>query len=309
MTDLKTTFVLTAPGTDHELREVGRDLLGTDDNERKVTFTRLDHGIWDLTRPHRRETLDRFASQYAAVRAAEHRELSPQAIRALPEIDPTHPLADTWDPRAASYRKLMATLGEVTAGSVVDIGAGCGWLAARLADHAWTSAAVDVTVDGGDGLALARHHHADLFLARAEMEALPFASNTVNMAVFNASLHYATDVGAALGEAQRVLRPGGRLVVLDSPVFADPSAGHKSVAEFAEHVRRTHQLPVAQHEGPGFVTETNLAEHEASTGGRWVRHEPASGLRARFHKWRGARRAGRETAARPLLIMQSAVRP
>ena len=38
-------------------------------------------------------------------------------------------------------------------------------------------------------------------------DALPSAS--VDIALFNASLHYATDLSAVLGEAERVTRPGG----------------------------------------------------------------------------------------------------
>lgn len=179
---------------------------------------------------------------------------------------------------------------------MVDIGAGCGWLAADLARRGWRCAAIDVTVDGGDGLATARHHDADLFLARAEMEALPFASSSVGLAVFNASLHYAGNVRAALDEAARIVRPGGRVVVLDSPVFSDPESGAAMVRELAAHLMDTVGQAAAEHEGPGYVTTADI------TALPFHRIDQSTGLRRRLHQWRGARRAGRETASRPLLI-------
>lgn len=288
-------FRLTLPGTDTPLIERDGRLVA----EGHAFDAALD-GIWDLVRPERRTVLDRFAAQYAAVRALEHRELSPTEVRALPMIDPAHPLAEMWQQRADSYDRFKSAIIGSAPGALVDIGAGSGWLAADLARQGWQAAAVDVTVDGGDGLAAARYHDAELLLVRAEMQALPFATNSLDMAVFNASLHYAESVTDALREAARVLRPGGILAVLDSPVFSDPAAGHSMVAEFADYSRSTLGVPAADLEGPGFVSESDLREYA------FDRSDGASGWRGRVHQWRGARKAGRETAARPLLVATTA---
>jgi len=181
---------------------------------------------------------------------------------------------------------------------MVDIGAGCGWLAAHFVAKGWTAAAVDVTVSGGDGLAAARHHDAELLLARAEMQALPFATNSLDLAVFNAALHYAASVPQALSEAHRVVRPGGIVAVLDSPVFKKSSAGEQMVREFEEHSRNTLGVPAAPLEGPGFVTHDDLDSFPFTPSGDTTRTSLSGELRKRL----GALRAGRETATRPLLI-------
>jgi SAM-dependent methyltransferase len=44
-------------------------------------------------------------------------------------------------------------------------------------------------------------------------------------------LHYATDLSVTLAEAVRVTRPGGRIVILDSPFYARERDGLAMVAE------------------------------------------------------------------------------
>lgn len=287
------TFEVTVPGTNEPLHVKGAELRGSGH-----TFTECADGIWDLTRPDRREALDTFALAYARVRAAEQRELTPEEVRSLPSIHATHPLAGMWEQRAASFARFKKKLHTTSPGVMVDIGAGCGWLSADLSRAGWTAAAVDVTVDGGDGLAAARHHDVDLFTARAEMAALPFAANSMDLAVFNAALHYAANVKDALREAHRVVRPGGVVAVLDSPVFKNPVAGHKMVREFEEHSRVSLGIEAAPLEGPGFVTEDDLSPFDFDRDDA----EHRRSLSGQIHKHVGALRARREVATRPLLI-------
>ncbi|MEM9652180.1 MAG: class I SAM-dependent methyltransferase [Actinomycetota bacterium] len=293
-------FRVTAPGTDRPLQL--RDGAFRDTGARHPCVD----GVWDFVDATRREAVDTFAGDYAAVRAAEARTPpSPEAVRALPYADLTGELEEMWAERAASFDRFLAAL-DPTDGTVVDLGAGCGWLAARLAGAGWTAAAVDVTVDGGDGLGTARWHDRDLFLVRAEMDRLPLATGSVDLAVFNASLHYAPDVSSALDEAQRVVRPGGLIAVLDSPVFTDPAAGAAMVAEFAAATVAAHGVAPAAHFGPGYVAEADLQ--------RFVRtHRPAAVTRVddrrgpvgALRSLVGARRAGREIAKRPLLLFET----
>ncbi len=285
------TFTLTAPGTDTVLTEISGQLVAGNES-----FGVVSEGIWDLVRPERRALLDRFAADYAAVRTAESRAMTPSEVQILPIVRPDHPLASVWQQRAESYRRFKEAIASANLGKMVDIGAGCGWLAADLTRDGWQAAAVDVTVHGGDGLAAALGHGVDVLLVRAEMEALPFSSNSVDLAVFNASLHYAGNVRSALCEAARVVRSGGLLAVVDTPVFADPKAGRLMVSEFAEHAQQSLGLPAADQEGPGFAADADLV------GWNFTQVDDTGRLRRRIHQWRGARKAGRETARRPLLI-------
>ena len=109
---------------------------------------------------------------------------------------------------------------------MADLGAGNGWLANRLALAGHTVAAVDLNVDPADGLGACRHYANRFETAQADFDALPFGDTSLDLVVFNGSLHYSTDYAATLGEALRTLRPGGTLAVLDSPVYTDPASGH-----------------------------------------------------------------------------------
>ncbi len=50
---------------------------------------------------------------------------------------------------------------------------------------------------------------------RGDIEKLPLAEASVDVALLSQTLHHAADPGRAVLEAARVLRPGGRVLVLD----------------------------------------------------------------------------------------------
>lgn len=111
-------------------------------------------------------------------------------------------------------RDLLAGL----SGDVVEIGAGTG---ANLAHYPATVRRLVVTEpDQGmlDRLGPVLHRVAegiDVELRRAPADALPLADDSVDAVVCTLVLCSVADPAAALGEARRVLRPGGRLVFLE----------------------------------------------------------------------------------------------
>lgn len=51
-----------------------------------------------------------------------------------------------------------------------------------------------------------------------DMNDLPFVSGSLDLLIFSATLHHSTEIETALGEASRVLRSGGRAIVINEPV-------------------------------------------------------------------------------------------
>jgi ArsR family transcriptional regulator len=100
---------------------------------------------------------------------------------------------------------------------VADLGCGEGYLSIEAARWAKRVIAIDRSADV---LARARELAArrrvrNITWKRGEIENVPLADGTVDVAVLSQALHHATSPAAALAEAVRITRPGGRVVVLD----------------------------------------------------------------------------------------------
>lgn len=135
---------------------------------------------------------------------------------------------------------LFQFLGQTPPLRVADLGCGMGWLAHHLAARGHEVYAVDVTLDPRVGLGAAGEYvQKGPFFERVwgELESPPFRSESLDLVVFNASLHYVPDLSAVAGAVARVLRPGGRCIVMNSPVYRDPRSASRAQADFRGHLR------------------------------------------------------------------------
>lgn len=100
---------------------------------------------------------------------------------------------------------------------VADLGCGDGYLTIEAARWAKKVTAIDRSPDMlARAKALAKRRNvANIVWKRGELEELPLADASVDVAVLSQALHHASDPAKALAEAERVLRPGGKLLVLD----------------------------------------------------------------------------------------------
>jgi ubiquinone/menaquinone biosynthesis C-methylase UbiE/predicted transcriptional regulator len=100
---------------------------------------------------------------------------------------------------------------------VADLGAGEGTLSQLLARTAERVIAVDNSEKMVEfGAALAREHgFANLEYRLGDMQSPPIAAGSVDLAIFSQALHHAGQPGRAVAAAHAILKPGGRLVILD----------------------------------------------------------------------------------------------
>ena len=100
---------------------------------------------------------------------------------------------------------------------VADLGAGEGTLSQMLARHAKKVIAVDNSEKMVEfGAALAREHgFANLEYRLGDIEDPPIPPGSVDLALFSQALHHANNPARALAAAHRLLKPGGRVAVLD----------------------------------------------------------------------------------------------
>ena len=100
---------------------------------------------------------------------------------------------------------------------IADLGAGEGTLALLLARRAERVIAVDNSekmVEFGRGVAR-KQKVRNLEYRRGDLEALPLDDESIDVALLSQSLHHAPHPERAVQEASRILRAGGRIVILD----------------------------------------------------------------------------------------------
>jgi SAM-dependent methyltransferase len=96
-----------------------------------------------------------------------------------------------------------------------DLGCGTGELTATLAPFVARVIAVDRSTDMLQAARRRLREHPNVDVRRGELEALPIADNELDAATLMLVLHHVPDPTAALAEAARALKPGGRLVIVD----------------------------------------------------------------------------------------------
>ena len=114
-------------------------------------------------------------------------------------------------------RRIVRAALRLTEGEdVLDIGSGPGLLTAEMAAEVGPSGSVTGVDPSEQMLDLARSRDGTSTYVHAAAAPLPFPDASFDAVTSTQVYEYVEDVGGALAEAWRVLRPGGRLLVLDT---------------------------------------------------------------------------------------------
>ncbi len=164
--------------------------------------------------PDSRSSLDADAVRLAAVRA--------DRAEAAARYFAAH--AEAWDSirslhvaESAVEQAIEHAMADRPLGTLLDIGTGTGRMIELLGPAAAQALGVDRS---SEMLRLARVKLdkagiADASLRQADMYSLPLDAGSADSVIIHQVLHYAQAPAAAIAEAARVLRPGGRLLVVD----------------------------------------------------------------------------------------------
>ncbi|HEX3129617.1 MAG TPA: methyltransferase domain-containing protein [Thermoanaerobaculia bacterium] len=266
------------------------------------TWEQVD-GIWRFLPPEREAVFAPFLRDYTRIRHAEGRGSDdPEHYLRLPDCDPSHPIAWQWQMRRRTWETFRSQVLPRLGPKILDLGAGVGWLSHRLADLGHQPCAVDVSVDERDGLAAARHYRSGWPRLQAELDHLPLAGGQADAVVYNASLHYSPDYAVTLREALRVLRPGGSVVILESPIYRREESGRRMVAErHADFERRfgtrSDALPSIE-----YLTWERLGALARDLGLRWRKVPTWYGWRWAMRPWVARLKRKREPSRFVILV-------
>jgi len=168
---------------------------------------------------------------------------------------------------------IRAALGPGTIEAHLDIGTGTGRLVDMLAAQTRRAVGIDLS---HDMLAVARSNldragHRHVQVRPGDVYALPFEAGTFDLVTLHQVLHYLEEPGRALAEAARVLRPGGRLLVVDfaphEHEFLREDHAHRRLGFSTEQISAwlaaaglddvaARLLPPAEGDGPAGLTVT-----------------------------------------------------
>jgi SAM-dependent methyltransferase len=222
------------------------------------------------------------------------------------ETQTTDPVRDQFGAVAAAYATssyhasgpdlaaLVSAAGLSGREQVLDLGCGAGHTALAVAPHAGAVVAVDLTPEM---LAVA----AELAEARgitnitfrsADVGALPFDDATFDLITSRVSAHHYADPVVALREAERVLRPGGTILLIDTVAPEDPALDtFYNAVELLRDRSHVRNCRVSEWKrmlaGAGFAPETLLEFTIELDGASWVQRsrtpsEMVAAIRALF---------------------------
>lgn len=215
-----------------------------------------------------------FLEQYGLIRAAEGRGSSNEVFyRTLPFIDNSQ-----WRIRAATFQYFTRHILPTQSARILDLGSGNGWLSNRLTERDHAPVAIDIFRDQRDGLAATRHYTKQFPAIEAEYDNLPIASGQFDLAVFNASFHYSADYARTLKEVRRCLRPEGRIVILDTPVYKLHAHGEAMRSERQQLFERQFGFRSEALRSIEFLDEQMLADLARELHLTWTIHRPWYGL-------------------------------
>jgi len=185
-----------------------------------------------------RKARDELAAEYFRANAARWDE-----IRALHAGD------------AEVEAALLRLLPPREIGALLDIGTGTGRILELFCAQGVRGVGIDMSREmlAVARANLARGGHGDCYVRHGDMYQLPWSEPEFDAVTIHQVLHYANDPAAAISEAARVLRPGGRLVIADF-------APHRHDALRDEHAHR--RLGFADAEMRGFIGAAGLTAGE-----------------------------------------------
>ncbi len=269
-----------------------------------------EDGYWDMMPSSTREKYESFADKYSRIRKREGWSIDrTEYFNRLPYQDLSGNFTHLWKRRARHWktflRQVLYPLEERRQRplKVLEAGTGNGWAANRLSKRGHTVWAVDVNADITEGLGAHRHYSTPFQSVRAPFNQLPFPKRVFDLVLFNGALHYTSSLEDSLDEALRVLRYGGVLVIMDTPVYEDESTGCTMVEEKLRYLEQLDAPEDLVNGNIHFLTFDELRDQVIKRNCNLRFYEPGLPWMERLRKgWRRLQ-GSRKEAEMPVMVI------
>ncbi|MBI3006620.1 MAG: class I SAM-dependent methyltransferase [Ignavibacteriales bacterium] len=229
-----------------------------------LTFGLVD-GIPDFLLPSRRYEVGQFLDIYQAVRKSEGwGSDNAEYYLSLPYSDMSGKHKANWQIRSKTFETFIKAFSEENTGpkTILDLGAGNCWLSLRLAELGHKVFGVDINTDSKDGIGVVQRiddfRARQLTCIRAEFKYLPFADQTFDTIIFNASLHYAAHPYETIAHAMPLLKTAGSMFILDSPIYTHLASGQMMLTERIRSIESNLRISINEEQAGSFLTFEGL---------------------------------------------------
>jgi SAM-dependent methyltransferase len=180
-----------------------------------MTLDGLDSGaqrLWPLIREQMASTSGAEQDERRLKSVLSRRRSKSEAFFASASGQWDHLREELFGDRFHLYALLALIDGTLTVG---DLGCGTGQVSELLAPHVARVIAVDGSTDMVQAARRRLKGSANVDVRRGDMEALPIDEAQLDVAILALVLHHVPEPVRALAEVNRVLRPGGRVLLVD----------------------------------------------------------------------------------------------
>lgn len=195
-----------------------------------------------LLEPEKKRRIDEYIAKYFEYRKKDGSlNLITEDFKKLPFIKDSRNSKE-WQFRRYSLEVINKLTKGLKIGTVLEFGPYNGWLTNRLAEKGYDVTAIDYFNDELTGLRSIKHYNNKWLPVQMDLRDLRIINSKFDLIVFNHSLHFFNSYKKIVSEAESLLNPEGRIIIIGSPFYKDPQKVKDSIVKTFQHFRSKHDF-------------------------------------------------------------------
>lgn len=219
----------------------------------------MKNGAYQLLTPEYASTLFPFLDAFDSFEHPSIPKVDPSRFKELPFVEFQESL---WSLRRIDLKHIRKHI-KPTYKSALEIGSWNGWLTHHLAKSGLAVVAVDHFINDTIGLGAKRHYDEDWTTIQMDVERLNLFESRFDLIVVNRCLNYFTSPENAVKQLQKLLRPGGTLIITGMTLERDTSKTVQKLAKAASEFETAHGTPFFFKKYKGYLETKDLVKMRA----------------------------------------------